>query len=267
VQKKVQSDKVYQLLTPCKQITEKFGELFICSTVNEYIRIRTPFLYPDGDVIDLFFKEEGEFIRLTDLGETLRWLRMQTVTQRKSSKQRQLINDICLNHGIEFYRGMLMVRFKQSEDFAQAVTRLSQAALRVSDLWFTFRSQVSESMTDEVEDFLREHQINFERRPRLSGRSGRVWKPDFHTRLPQRSSLVTVLSTGSRTAARSLAAYTSAAWHDLNYLTLGQEPLKFISLFEDTLDVWTEEDYRLVEDISEIANWSRPDEFLEKLAS
>ncbi len=267
MQKKVQSDKVYQLLTPCEQITEKFGELFICSTVNEYIRIRTPFLYPDGDVIDLFFKEEGEFIRLTDLGETLRWLRMQTVTQRKSSKQRQLINDICLNHGIEFYRGMLMVRFKQSEDFAQAVTRLSQAALRVSDLWFTFRSQVSESMTDEVEDFLREHQINFERRPRLSGRSGRVWKPDFHTRLPQRSSLVTVLSTGSRTAARSLAAYTSAAWHDLNYLTLGQEPLKFISLFDDTLDVWTEEDYRLVEDISEIANWSRPDEFLEKLAS
>jgi hypothetical protein len=255
------------MLTPCEQITEKFGELFICSTVNEYIRIRTPFLYPDGDVIDLFFKEEGEFIRLTDLGETLRWLRMQTVTQRKSSKQRQLINDICLNHGIEFYRGMLMVRFKQSEDFAQAVTRLSQAALRVSDLWFTFRSQVSESMTDEVEDFLREHQINFERRPRLSGRSGRVWKPDFHTRLPQRSSLVTVLSTGSRTAARSLAAYTSAAWHDLNYLTLGQEPLKFISLFDDTLDVWTEEDYRLVEDISEIANWSRPDEFLEKLAS
>jgi len=255
------------MLTPCEQITERIGELFTCSTLNEYVRIRTPFLYPDGDVIDLFFKEEGEYITLTDLGETLRWLRMQTVTQRKSSKQRQLINDICLNHGIEFYRGMLMVRFKQSEDFAQAVTRLSQAALRVSDLWFTFRSRASESVTDEVEDLLRDNQIKFERSPQLTGRSGRVWRPDFHTRLPQRSSLVTVLSTGSRTTARRLAAYTSAAWHDLSYLTLGQEALKFVSLFDDTLDVWTEEDYRLVEDISEVANWSRPDEFLEKLAS
>ncbi len=24
------------MLTPCQQITEKFGELFICSTLNEY---------------------------------------------------------------------------------------------------------------------------------------------------------------------------------------------------------------------------------------
>jgi Domain of unknown function DUF1828 len=255
------------MLIPCEQITEKIGELFICSTLNEYVRIRTPFLYPDGDIIDLFFKEEGEFVTLTDLGETLRWLRMQAVTQRKSTKQRQLINDICLNHGIEFYRGMLMVRFKQSEDFAQAVTRLSQAALRVSDLWFTFRSQASESITDEVEDLFRDRQISYQRSPRVTGRSGRVWRPDFHTRLPERSTLVTVLSTGSRSAAREQAALASATWHDLSYLTLGPEALKFISLFDDTLDVWTEEDFRLVEDISEVSYWSHPDEFLEKLAS
>src|SRR5713101_179602 len=183
----------YLMLTPFEQITEKIGELFICSTLNEYIRIRTPFLYPDGDVIDFFYKEEGESATLTDLGETLRWLRMQTVTQRKSAKQRQLINDICLNHGIEFYRGMLMVRFKKSEDIAQAIIRLSQAALRVSDLWFTFRNRASESATDEVEDLFRDRQITYQRSPRVTGRSGRVWRPDFHTRLPERSTLVTVL--------------------------------------------------------------------------
>ncbi len=255
------------MLTPCEQITEKIGELFICSTLNEYIRIRTPFLYPDGDVIDFFYKEEGESATLTDLGETLRWLRMQTVIQRKSTKQRQLINDICLNHGIEFYRGMFMVRFKKSEDIAQAIIRLSQAALRVSDIWFTFRNRASESATDEVEDLLQDRQIPYQRSPRVAGRSGRVWRPDFHTRLPERSTLVTVLSTGSRSAAREQAALASATWHDLSYLTLGPEALKFISLFDDTLDVWTEEDFRLVEDISEVSYWSHPDEFLEKLAS
>ena len=30
------------------------GELFTCAPLNGYTRIRTPFLYPDGDVIDLF---------------------------------------------------------------------------------------------------------------------------------------------------------------------------------------------------------------------
>jgi hypothetical protein len=40
---------------------------------------------------------------------------------------------------------------------------------------------------------------------------------------------------------------------------------KFISLFDDTADVWAEEDFRLVEDLSDIARWSRPDEFAEAL--
>src|SRR5207245_750040 len=139
----------------------KIGELFICSTVKEYIRIETPFLFPDGDIIDLFLKGEEEYTTLTDLGETLGWLRMQTVTQRQSSKQRQLINDICLNHGIEFYRGMLMIRLAQSEDLAQAVMRLSQAALRVADLWFTFRRRANESLADEVEDLFQDRHIPF----------------------------------------------------------------------------------------------------------
>ncbi|MGH7928243.1 MAG: DUF1828 domain-containing protein, partial [Candidatus Binatia bacterium] len=64
---------------PCKQIEEKIGELFTCSEVNGYVRIRTPYLYPDGDVIDLFFSEKNGSYTLTDLGETLGWLKMQSL--------------------------------------------------------------------------------------------------------------------------------------------------------------------------------------------
>jgi hypothetical protein len=42
---------------------------------------------------------------------------------------------------------------------------------------------------------------------------------------------------------------------------VGPEALRFISLFDDTSDVWTEEDFRLVEDLSTVTRWSRPDEF------
>jgi len=254
------------MATPCELITEQMGLLFTCSPVNQYIRIQTPFLYPDGDIIDIFYKQEGDAATLTDLGETLRWLKMQTVSQIKTTRQRQLIADICLNHNIELYRGMLTVRVRRSEDLAGAVTRLSQGILRVSDLWFTFRNKAGESIIDEVEDLLREHQIEFTRSPRIPGRSTTVWRPDFQTRRREHSTLVRVLSTGSRAATHDLVARTTAMWYDLSYLTVGQEALSFISLFDDTLDVWSEEDFRLVGNISDIAYWSRSDEFLEKIA-
>jgi hypothetical protein len=254
------------MITPCKLITEQIGLLFSCSPVNQYTRIQTPFLYPDGDIIDIFYREEGDAAVLTDLGETLRWLKMQTVTQRKSPRQRRLIADICLTHNIELYRGMLTTRVRRSEDLTSAVMRLSQGILRVSDLWFTFRHKAGESIVDEVEDLLQEHQIAFVRSPRVAGRSATVWRPDFQIRRKEHSALVRVLSTGSRAATHDLAARTSAMWHDLSYLTVGQEALEFISLFDDTLDVWNEEDFRLVENISDIAYWSRSDEFIEKVA-
>jgi hypothetical protein len=46
--------------SPCEEIASTIGELFSCSSVGEYTRIRTPYLYPDGDVVDLFLKTNGE---------------------------------------------------------------------------------------------------------------------------------------------------------------------------------------------------------------
>ena len=76
---------------------------------------------------------------------------------------------------------------------------------------------------------------------------------------------VNVLSTGSRPSARRLAEHTLATWHDLSNLLIGPESLRFVSLFDDELDVWAPEDFSLVEDVSEIAYWSRKDEFAELL--
>ncbi len=250
----------------CSSLGAEMGELFTCAQHGAYVRIRTPYLYPDGDVIDLFAqKNAGEMISVTDLGETVRWLRMQTVSSRRSPKQRQLITDVCLNHGVEFYKGQLLIRIKPSDSFAEAFTRLAQACLRVADIWFTFRTRAVESATDEVADFLTEKEIPFDRGERIPGRSGRVWRPDFHTRLPVRSTLVYVLSTGSRAAARGVAEHVLAAWYDLSHLRLGQSAIGFVSLFDDTIDVWTEEDFRLVDNLSEVARWSNHDQFLHLL--
>ena len=117
---------------------------------------------------------------------------MQSATLRRSSRQTLLIEDVCVTHGIEFHRGMLQARCRSGEELAQVVTRVAQAALRVSDLWFTLRTRTVQSTADEVADFLTERKFQFYRARKLAGRSGRGWKVDFDVRAEKHDSLVQV---------------------------------------------------------------------------
>jgi hypothetical protein len=184
---------------------------------------------------------------------------MQTPSSSRSPRQRRLIADVCTNHGVELFRGMLSAR-SAPDRVGDAVLRVGQAALRVADLWFTFRTRAIQSITDDVADFLGEKEIPFERSEPIPGRSGRIWTPDFHTRAPTRSALMFVLASGSRAAARGVSEHVVACWYDLSYLRLGAQAVGFVSLFDDTADVWADEDFKLVESLSDIARWSRPDE-------
>jgi hypothetical protein len=249
----------------CLDFDNGLAGLFECRPHGEYQRIRTPYLYPDGDNIDVFCKAQGEVTLVTDLGETTRWLRMQTVSPRRSPKQKALIEDVCLTHGVEFYKGMLLARCRSGDELSAVVLRVAQAALRVSDLWFTFRTRSVESVTDEVADFLSERDFRYERAEKLAGRSGKIWTPDFHVLSTNRSSLVYVLCTGNRSAARNVVSQVHTAFFDLNHLAAGPEALRFVSLFDDAADVWSDEDFRLAEQLSTVTRWSQPDEFADVL--
>ena len=155
----------------CEEIAGTIGDLFSCCTMGDYIRVRTPYSYPDGDVVDLFLKTNGDSITLTDLGETVRWLSMQTFAKQRSKKQDLLIQDICLTHRVEFYRNMLMTRLSPSDSLAYALTRLAQAALQVADLWFTFKTRDFNSIKEEVEEFLVDLNITYDRNYKLLGAS------------------------------------------------------------------------------------------------
>lgn len=251
----------------CKAIQGEIGALFTCSEQGDYCRVSTPYLYPDGDNIDLYCEVKGDTVTVTDLAETMGWLRMQSIGTRRSPNQNRLIEDACITHGVEFHRGMLQARCRPGDDLAGVLTRVAQAALRVSDLWFTFRYRSGDSMVGEVGQYLTEHKLEHERSKKLSGRSSRVWNVDFHVRAVGRSSLVYVLNTGSRAAANRLTDHVVAAWYDLNHHAVGPAGLQFVSLFDDTADVWDDEDFRRVEDLSKVARWSRPEEFIGVLSA
>lgn len=244
----------------CTKLRAAGPPLFECSPApREGIRVRTPFLYPDGGIIDVFVLERQNRVEVTDFGEALGWLRMQSPRGQLSPKQRRLIEDVCLTLGVELFRGQL-VRRVNSGEISEAVLQIAQSALRVADLWFTMRTRAVETVADEVSDWLTEKAIPFERSVAHPGRSGRVWTVDYQTHLPQRTSLVFLLATGSRAAARRVTEHVVAGLYDLSHLKLVQPQLSFVSLFDDTENVWQEEDFRLVQDLSSVARWSRPDE-------
>lgn len=244
----------------CAALRAAGPPLFECSPApRQGIRVRTPFLYPDGGVIDVFVVDRQGAEEVTDFGEGLGWLRTQSFGGQLSPKQKRLVHDVCMTLGVELFRGQLVRRVRDG-DVSTAVHHVAQAALRVADLWFTLRTRAVETVADEVADWLTEKEIPFERSVSHVGRSGRAWTVDYGTRLPERTSLVFLLATGSRAAARRVTEHVVAGLYDLSHLKVVEPKLGFVSLFDDTEDVWQEEDFRLVQDLSSVARWSRPDE-------
>ena len=116
--------------------------LFECTPApREGVRVRTPLMYPDGGMVDVFVVEQDGGCYVTDFGETLGWLRLQSASSRRSPKQTRMVEDACQPLGVKLDRGQLMLRANTADGLGEAVLRLAQAAARVSDLWFTFREE------------------------------------------------------------------------------------------------------------------------------
>ena len=244
----------------CASIAQSLPPLFVCSPApQEGVRVRTPFLYPDGGVVDVFVLERGSSYIVTDFGDALGWLGLQSVSRQRSPKQQALIQDVRQTLRIELFQGQLVLRQVMPDMLAEAVLRVAQAVVRVSDLWFTLRSQYLQTTADEVDEWLREKRIPFERQVSKQGQSTRDWTVDFETQTANRTSLIFLLSTGSRGSVRRITEHVLSGCVDLHHLKSTQPSLAFVSLFDDTLDVWRDEDFRLVEEQSEIALWSNPD--------
>ena len=246
--------------TLCTALQEAVPPLFVCSPApREGVRVRTPMLYPDGGVVDVFVLErDGSYI-VTDFGDTLGWLGLQSVSQQRTPKQNALVQDVCQTLRIEFSSDQLMLRDVASGALGESVLRVAQAAVRVSDLWFTLRSQAIQTTADEVDEWLRERAIDFERQVSKQGRSTQNWTIDFETYTDSRTCFVFLLATGTRGAVRRMTEHVVAGCVDLNHFKETQPNLAFVSLFDDTEDVWQPRDFSLVEEVSEVARWSHRD--------
>ncbi|MBE9249231.1 DUF1828 domain-containing protein [Dolichospermum sp. LEGE 00240] len=248
----------FMTLNICERINQTIGKLFVCSPVNEFVQISTPFILPDGSVIDLFLKEKEESYVLTDLGETFGWLYLQTAAYSLLKNQEIIIKDIVITHGVEQFNGMLITRLKKDDNLADAVLRLSQAIIRVADTNTKLKVPTFEPITEEVTKFLNKKKLNVERNKKITGMSGTARSVDFCVHRPHGTTLINTLSTPALRTARMRVDKVFTTWSEISYLK--ESKYNFISLIDDSKNLWNENNITLLNRVSDVVKWSNRDD-------
>ena len=120
--------------TLSERLTSSLPALFVCSQIDSGgVLVRTPLLFPDGDMIDVVVLESSGHFIVTDSGDAIGWLWLQTARHDQSPRQRELIADACQTLGAELDGGQLIIHDVAVADLADAIVRLAQAEARVAD--------------------------------------------------------------------------------------------------------------------------------------
>jgi len=241
----------------CARLRDGLPAQYACTvTKGGALRVQTPMLLPDGDGIDVFVTEQDGRIVVSDFGDALGWLETQSRTGQLTDGQERMLRDVVNTVGVSLDQGDLRLQCDDPRGLADAVAKVGQAALRVADIWFTFRSQTFRTTAEEVDEWLRTRELPFRQRERVRGRSSSTWTIDFLMIPPLPPSYVFLLSTGDRAAARRISEHVLAACVDLSQIESNSHLPRLVSLFDDHANVWDDQHYGLVEPFSAVARWS-----------
>ena len=184
-----------------------------------------PYLYPDGDIVDIFVKSNDSGLILTDLGETIAWVSSQSISNSLSERKNQLIEDLIFMYQVERYKGMLIKRCDNPENLSSSLVDLCQAIIRVSDIYLTFSGKTINSFYEDVADFLTEEKFEFQKNVKYLGTSERERIIDFKVIRNNHISLIKGLNFYSKRQANSRTDIIYSCWSDLQYLKVNDSDI------------------------------------------
>jgi len=250
----------------CAEVARKYVETlsdeFRCLPLERRLRIITPYLYPDNDLIEVFIEEPTpDRVRVTDLGETLRHLHAQGFDMSNTPKRKHLAETIASGTGVDVVRGEL-VKEGTIDELDELLFDLLAAARGVSDLIYTSRTYEPALFTEEVGRFLQEHQVHYEAKVKLTGQTGKTYTIDF--RLPERNKYLHTLSPGQIASLQPVVNRVFRIWSDCNG-ELGRRSK--VSFLNDVDFEWRQPEVALLERVSIVGYWSRRDDLLPMLTA
>lgn len=249
----------------CREAIERYikslKEGFSCFRGGERLRIITPYLYPDNDLIEIFLEElPPDQVRATDLAETVRHLHARGFDVFESPKRRFMVETIASRVGVNFVNGQLTKTGNVSQ-VGDLLFDVIITARGVSDLIYTSKTFEPATFVEEVQEFLKVNQVPAESRVKLIGLSGRSYVVHFKVTIgPPR--FLQALSPLATAGLKPKVDATVRMWVDCNHdLT----PTHKITILNDVDFEWKPYDIRILERLSTVHYWTRKEGLLTSL--
>jgi sporulation protein YlmC with PRC-barrel domain len=242
-----------------KDLMKGFSMVEHCDTIkNGWVRFSTPFLYPDGSHIDLFLGQTTELLKeyvLSDQGQTLSYLSDLHINPLKTKKKKEALSDICESLRISNDNGELIIRIpfdKVEITLANAITRLVQGCIRVSDFSLNQRFPTTTTFKEDVEEFLSKIDVQYEPDYKVIGRFGKDIYVDFKTSSTKRDDLILTLSTSNAVSAHQVANEAFRKWYDI---ADKRSAFEFITVYNSDNDFFKEEDLYRIKEFSSLISF------------
>lgn len=265
-------------ITPniCVVLRSQLGALFECEQAGERVQIRTPFIFPDGDLIDLYWRETPQGQVVSDLGDTRGWLFISGGNAQLTRRQLQAYDDACSTYDIERLDSVLLARVADG-NLADAVVRLVQAITAVSQVLDlkpaqetvkTSARQITVKRITTTLQKYRGHGWRYQENCQMAGWSNQDWKLDFMVRTPEQDAALFALHGRKHTGWQWRAIeHAFTAFSDL-VPTLNEmhKPTRAVSVIDD-LDVhWDDEPIELLNSVSAVVRLSDPESLPQAIA-
>ena len=117
-----------------EQLTSSLPPLFRCDDFgDDRFRVRTPLLFPDGEVVDVFVAKQDDIYTVADHGDAIGWLWTRMGDDNRMPKNKEFIANACHTLRIEQDGDQLIVHNVELGALADAIMRVAQAELHVAE--------------------------------------------------------------------------------------------------------------------------------------
>jgi hypothetical protein len=232
-----------------------------------HLRIETVFKYPDGSSIEVFVPRDDDLFhsqKLTDMGQTMSLLLNMQVKPWMSKKRSAQLEDALRPYDISLNGAALEARVTRDEDLPDALIRLCQACLRVSDLLFTRRTALQTLFSEEVEELFVDAELPYDSNIERVGRYGKVIRIDYLVKGRRSESAVLTLSSAQTSQAHVTAVEIFRKWHDF---AVPENREQRVTIFDDRVNVYRPDDLERLREYSTVFGLSEREGVIELLAA
>ena len=229
---------------------------------NGSITILTPFVFPNGDLLDLSVEQTSAGLVVSDLGETYGWLFRTSGIDNLTPARLRKIHEIENGTGVQFWHGNLRYECDDSGDLALGVHLVAQAALQIAELRHSTKSAPRRRNQDRLDEWFEAKSLNVVRDVRVPGRSQHKWKIDYRITVADRDSYAMWIDSPDQPSALPAVYRTYTTYADLKHSANGAASVPRISILDGADTQWRTEERALLEDVSSVVCWSDQDQLL-----